>query len=946
MKPAGRDPVASPADRRGRGPALWQGFAIAVGLALAIPCPGAATVAAPFADRLAWADSLFLRQQPQAALSLLDSLLGSSAAGAGIVDIQLARGRLLATIGQGRPAEAALRVALAALPVEADSLRWAKIQRWLTVALDLQGHRAEVRRLAESSLASALRRADIPHEAYARLALAYADLQAGDLLAAQRGYRHSLALFERLGNRRYLLIALTGLGRCHNGAGELAEAAACYARVAAESRALGDPFSEGHALNNLGTLSYALGDPAAAVKAFQRASELQRANGNPEGCIIPARNIAAALTALGRLEDAAGVLAEALVLCEAQGYAVHRAMLLEQLGIVRGQQGRWGEAAALLRASVTPAAACSPDQLAASSTRLASVLAELDSSAAGLALLADRVEPLRARLSADAALQLDRVWGELLLGVERPREALRHFGRAESLAARLAMDSERLAPLAQAGRCYRRLAVPDSALALLSRAEQVWESARARSQDPQWRERSGDDARQLFADLAQLLLAHPPERPAAERRRVAFDLLQRYKARTLRERMLGPGSPIAGADAAPATVTLAHLQEEVLQPGELLLDAFFGPDSLLIFAVDRGECRVLSVGLGGEALESRLRRLHALLSQAPNETDYGLVETACRSLGSQLFTGCSDLLRQNGRLLFSPDGVLNLIPLGALAVDDEPPLLTTHEIQTLPSASLLADLRASPAEPARRRGSRLLAIAGRQPDAGSPFPGAAAEVRWLRWRYRGVEARTADIHQALDLQDLKRYELLHFATHTKLDDQHPWRSVLLLAGATASDSGAVLQAAQIAEVHLTARLAVLTGCESAGGTIVSGEGVLGLTSAFLAAGVPAVVASLWPVSDAVMPRFTRVFYSELERGASASAALRLAQLAIAGDTRTRPPCYWAGFLLVGEGGSGLQLDRGPTRWLSWAAVGLGLLALWGCLGGGRRKAGLGRWGTR
>jgi len=914
---------------------LCSGLAACLGLAFA-SAPVLAGGSTP-PERLAWADSLFLRQRPAEALTLLDSLLGGPRAADEVVDIQLARGRVLATIGQGRPAETALRAALAALPAEADSLRWAKLQRWLAVALDLQGRSAEVRRLAEDSLASALRRADLTHEAYARLTLAYADLQAGALAAAERGYLRCLDLFEQLGNQRFALIALTGLGRCYNGTGELAAAADCYARVAAESRALGDPYSEGHALNNLGTLTFALGDPAAALTAFGRAYRLHREHGNPEGCIVPAKNIATALTDLGRLEDAATILEEALALCREQGYAAHRAMLLEQLGIVRRQQQRWAEAAALLRASVTPAAACSPDQLANSLIRLAGVLADVDSSAAGLALLADRVEPLRAQLSAGAALQFDRAWGELLLAAERPEEALGHFRRAETLAGRLAMDTERLAPLALAGRCYLRLAAPDSALAVLGRAVQVWERARSRSQDLEWRERAGDDARQLFADLAQLLLTHPAARPPAERVRAAFDLLQRYKARTLRERLLGPGGAIADADAAP-TVTLARLQGEVLGDGELFLDAFLGPDSLLLFAVDRRECRVLRPCPGGDAFALRLRRLHELLAQAGAPADQQLAAAACQRLGTLLLGGGHDLLRRNRRLLYSPDGALNLIPLGVLAVGGDSQFVATHEILTLPSASLLADLRSQPANAAPRGAGRLLAVAGRRPDGSTPFPGAVAEIRWLHGRYRGVDARTVGFGQTLDLdlEDLGEYQVLHLAAHTRLDDQHPWRSALLFAGAAASDSGAMVQAAQIAGARLSARLAVLAGCESAGGTILSGEGVLGLTSAFLAAGVPTVVASLWPVSDAVMPTFTQVFYSELERGATASAALQRAQLAIASDDRTRQPCYWAGFLLVGDGGATLPLARSAGRWLPWAAVGLGLLALGGLLRGGRR----------
>jgi len=900
---------------------------VCIGLGQSPPAPvfGAETAAAR--ERLAWADSLFLRQRAAESLALLDSLLASPAGRPCFPDLQLARGRVLATIGQGRASEAALRAALAVLPAETDSLRWARLHRWLAVALELQGRRAEVRRLAATSLASALRRGDEAHEAYARLTLAYDDLQAGDLEVARIGYERSLVLFERLGNRRFALIALTGLGRCHNGAGDFAQAAACYARVAEESRLLKDPFSEGHALNNLGTLMFALGDPAAALGAFRRAYALHRDHGNPEGCIIPAKNTATALTNLGRFAEAAAMLEEALRMCAEEGYAVHRAMLLEQLGNVRRRQGRLPEAAAHYRASLTPLSPCSPDQIASSLMHLAQTLAEMDSCAEGLALLAERVAPLRQRLSTGTELEAERVHGELFLASDQPRAALLHFRRAESLARRFAEAGGQLAPLALAGRCYLKLAEPDSAMALLQRAVAVWERARTRSQDPEWREQWSGNARQLFADLAQLQLAGPAIRAEADREQATFALLQRFKARTLRERLLGPAA--SGNEAVGGeTLTAAHLQGSLLKEGELLLDAFVGPDSLLLFAVDRRECRVLRPRLGSNDLEWRLQRLREVLTQAPATADTAFIRAVCQQLGRSLLGGAADLLRRNRRILYSPDGALNLIPLAILEVGADGPLLSTHEVLTLPSASLLADLRIAHGAPAVRGGGSLLVVAGRQPEGGDPYPGALAEGRWLRGRYKGVTTWGIDgLQQSpLDPAALDAFRVMHFAAHTRLDDQHPWRSALLLAGAAAGDSAQVLPAAQIAGTRLSAGLAVLAGCESAGGTIVSGEGVLGLSSAFLAAGVPAVLASLWPVRDDLMPAFTRRFYTELDRGVTITEALRLAQLAMRQDAPGPTPGHWAGFLLIGDGSVPLVLPRAPSRRLPLALLALVLLA--------------------
>jgi hypothetical protein len=96
-------------------------------------------------------------------------------------------------------------------------------------------------------------------------------------------------------------------------------------------------------------------------------------------------------------------------------------------------------------------------------------------------------------------------------------------------------------------------------------------------------------------------------------------------------------------------------------------------------------------------------------------------------------------------------------------------------------------------------------------------------------------------------------------------------------------------------------MGVLAGCETAGGRATNGEGVLGLTSAFLSAGVPVIVSSRWPVDDGATAVLMQHFYDRLAAGGSAASALRDAQLAVRSHRRTSHPFYWAGFAVVGDG---------------------------------------------
>jgi CHAT domain-containing protein len=153
--------------------------------------------------------------------------------------------------------------------------------------------------------------------------------------------------------------------------------------------------------------------------------------------------------------------------------------------------------------------------------------------------------------------------------------------------------------------------------------------------------------------------------------------------------------------------------------------------------------------------------------------------------------------------------------------------------------------------------------------------------------------------------DLGQYDILHLATHARADDQRPWSSEIVL---DARDPAGRLLAGRIAGLELKARLAVLSACETGSGRILSGEGVLGLSSAFLGAGVPVVVASLWPVDDRVTTILMERFYEGLSRGNDPATALAVAQTAVQSRPATAHPFHWAGFVVVGDGTGPVPLE--------------------------------------
>ena len=145
-------------------------------------------------------------------------------------------------------------------------------------------------------------------------------------------------------------------------------------------------------------------------------------------------------------------------------------------------------------------------------------------------------------------------------------------------------------------------------------------------------------------------------------------------------------------------------------------------------------------------------------------------------------------------------------------------------------------------------------------------------------------------------RDAGKYDVLHLATHAAVDEWSGAQAALALAGGDGDDG--LLESSEIAALRLTASLVVLSACRTVGGEVLAGEGVRGLTTAFLAAGVRSVVATSWRVDDRAVAPFVGLLYDALARGTMVGAALREAQLSAI--RRGTPMSVWGAFSVVGD----------------------------------------------
>jgi CHAT domain-containing protein len=159
-------------------------------------------------------------------------------------------------------------------------------------------------------------------------------------------------------------------------------------------------------------------------------------------------------------------------------------------------------------------------------------------------------------------------------------------------------------------------------------------------------------------------------------------------------------------------------------------------------------------------------------------------------------------------------------------------------------------------------------------------------------------------YQAATNAGLGEYRFVHFATHGVIDSEQPELSGILLSLVDETgrpQENGILRLGEIYNLKLPVDMVVLSGCQTALGKQMRGEGMIGLTRGFMYAGAPRILASLWNVNDLATAELMKVFYEGiLVKQLRPAEALRLAQIEMWRKPNRRAPYFWAGFVLQGE----------------------------------------------
>jgi CHAT domain-containing protein len=824
----------------------------------------------------------------------------------------------------------------------ADSANLWRAQLWWSDALRRLGRGDSAR----AGLAQAMRLAtgDRNRVGWTRLTLAFALERDGQLDSAFTEAEAALELARATKDLKLEAYAHDALGTAHSLRGQYREALAADSTSLALRRALRlSPRTIAQSLNEVGIGYRHLGRYSDAVRVLEEALEIHRPLGNELGMAMVLHNLANIRTATGDVEQAAELLHESLRYSErlqhqqgmgfnhnalatlylrAGNRAAARRHAESGLHINRTKGLKYGEISALenlgrlelAERRPRPARAFLTEALSLAdsagfgrervSIRAALVTVAIARKSVGEALRWARAATTIADSLGDPEAQFQALEAEgAALEAARQGAALDIYLRAidllESWRGRLALGDLRM------GVAEPRLSVYEGSIRLLlernrpSEAFAVAERARARLLLELMADRDGQADRSREQQLRERLRERYEARTQVKDEQSRGRLDREIGQTTIELTRLTEAPHFGPQDAA-------QLQKGMLLGSKRALLAYFWGDRVVYgWWLTQDSTRGASLG-AADSLAAVVGFLRAAIERAaPDSLWRGAARYAYRRLVEPLAPGPAE------QLLVVADGPLTHVPLEALLPgDDARPWGAAQRIVYGPSASVLAGLaRALPAE---RWARTILAVGNPAPAreavaetalrsgagaAASPLPFAEQEARALRdlFQARGADlliGRRASLARWLAL-DPPRYRYLHFAAHAQVSDRHPEETQLSLAGGG-------LGLAAIRRLRLQSDLVTLSACETALGRRVRGEGVIGLSHAFLAAGARGVLVTLWRIADRSAADFMRDFYQELHAGSSAADALLAVRRrwVAAGGARAHP-AHWAPFVLVG-----------------------------------------------
>lgn len=471
------------------------------------------------------------------------------------------------------------------------------------------------------------------------------------------------------------------------------------------------------------------------------------------------------------------------------------------------------------------------------------------------------------------SFQLAGQWEAALVNYEQAQHCFQHIDDTYHL----------FHVLAHKGSLYRKLAENQQALECFNQSLALMETVRTGVSTEAARSGFFSTVVGIFDNTILALL---------EQKNIngAFDCTEQARARSFLDALSqGEHSFAARLEANPAT--LKELQT-LVPTNTLVLEYYttrtsvsydktgvekvaansvlFSAPTTILFAITRSTANIYTLNVSPDDL---------LLNAGTDQLAQLILPVPVRRLMyEKLLTPIAHLLQGKRRLYIIPHGPLHYIPFHALIAPDGDTLLREDgpEIVYAPSATILFRERQRQGPPAP---GSCLAV-GYNGDEGLELHFAEEEAAYIARMAQGTALVGPAPKKAALYAQAPNYRALHFSCHGEFDPDAPLQSLLHIG------PGETLTGQEIMDnLRLNCNLVTLSACESGLSKVQRGDELYGLIRAFMYAGAPAIIATLWQVDERSTLIFAEKFYALIQQGLPYATALKAAQLYLRQLTR-------------------------------------------------------------
>ncbi len=673
---------------------------------------------------------------------------------------------------------------------------------------------------------------------------------------------------------------------------QLAAASESFERSLEFARQHGDTFLETSDLLNLGTVSLRNEEYDQALSRFEDASRIAAATGTRYGLELALGNAGWAYYKLGDFEKSLVDFQQAEQQARELGLVHYQIVWATNTGLSFYRLGDLKSAESNYRRALSAAQAVNDKEL------IAATRTEL-----GFLYFQRSQFELAEQQSRDA-LAAAHAWGSqsqmveavFLQGLLAARSKSGHDATRllmEVYRDPITMPSLREEVENAIAKYYARVHNPRAAERWFRKSVATFETQRSSLKDDEMKLPFFANADSLYNDYAQFLID-------SHRSQEALQLLDRGRAQTLEE-----GLEIAGDASRLPRQSSVNVEAVARRLNATILFFAICPGQSHVWAIDGHRTRLFRLP-GRAEIDSHVKKYQAAILRSNDPL--GQENEDGQYLFNTLVAPAAATLHNGARVIVISDDGLNELNFETLLAPGNAGLHYWIDDVTIVNTNAIRLISTLNSNQIDVGGNRMLLIG----DPISPredYPrlmNAEPEIRSIEKNFAPdrevVLTRASAVPAVYTAVQPGKFSYIHFVAHGTASRLSPLDSAVILSAPRGEPDAFKLYAREIVQQPLHARLVTISTCYGSGLRAYAGEGLVGLSWAFLRAGAHNVIGALWEASDAATPMLMGQLYNEIQAGHEPDAALRTAKLSlIHSQSVYRKPLYWAAFELYAGG---------------------------------------------